>query len=205
MPLQLADLQRGDIMLKEFDGYSIVGAAISYGQYLLTSDHLFSSIVHAGILFDKMHIIESSGGGVAANHLLTGNRAYSYHVFRSVNADLADGTGTCAKVFFDIHKTHRTMNYSVPGAVKSLFRRHKAAQSPEDMDDLLTEVLGHRGNQFFCSQFVVYIYQFVSYQLNQHAPPVFQLNAGNVNPAKLARMLRGMPQQFTYIGHLLPR
>ncbi len=75
--------------------------------------------------------------------------------------------------------------------------------SPADMDALLDRVLSGRNKSFFCSMFVVYVYQFVAEQCGVPAMTMFNESAAKVAPTKLASLLVSNPQ-FTEIGWLLP-
>ena len=200
MQLSVTDLQKGDILLKYSDG-SIISKAISAGQSFVGQTN--NTIVHAGLLCDQVHIVEAQGSGITLNNLLTGNKRYAYHVYRCNNRSIAAGAGTCAKMLSDIHKRTGAMSYSVPGAAKSLFNVGGAVKTPQSMDDLLTNVLEGRNNKFFCSQFVVYVYQFTAEQNGQRGATLFNINDAKSSPSTLASILVSSPN-FTEVGVLLP-
>lgn len=198
MPLSITNLKKGDIMLKYHDG-SIVSKAISLGQRIAGHRHI--NIVHAGILCDQVHIVESQGTGVVINNLLTGNNQYGYRVYRPTNSALGEGAGTGAKMFADIHKSGRALSYSIGGAVKSLGGHRSAPTPPKNMDDLMDRMLEGSKSPFFCSQFVVYIYQYAAEQSGIPAYTIFDMNAGKASPAALATVLT-QNSSFSYIGEL---
>jgi len=51
------------------------------------------------------------------------------------------------------------MKYNTPGVVTGIFGNKGTSKSAGEMDALLTKVLQGKGHKFFCSQFVVYVYQ----------------------------------------------
>jgi hypothetical protein len=201
MPGQLRcrDLAAGDILLKVNDG-SLVAGAIQLGQALRGGDN--PSIVHAGVLFDSTFIIEAQGHGISANDLRVQNRDYGYHVFRCLHPNMAAGAGTCAKMMFDIHHSGNALGYSITGAIGSLFGRRGRAATPTQMDQLLDRVLAGRQHRFFCSQFVVYVYQFVAEQNGIPAGRIFNVADAKVPPSLLAADLANH-SSFAEVGYLM--
>lgn len=195
--LTCRDLQPGDLLLKFSDG-GLVSKAIKIGQFF--TGHTNSSVVHAGILFDKHYIIEAQSSGISANDLRVQNQSYSYLVFRPRQTQLGQGAATCAKMMFDIQHEHQTLKYDLPGAVKSLAGGGRA-KSAASMDQLLDDILSGKGHPFFCSQFVVYVYQFVAAQCGLAASRFFPVSDAKVSPAALANMLSGHAG-FLQAGHL---
>jgi hypothetical protein len=197
--LRCRDLRPGDIMLKVSDG-SAVSGAIQLGQRLVGGAN--PQVVHAGVMFDSTYIVEAQGAGIIANDLRVQDQRYGYHVFRCTNSSMAAGAGTCAKLMFDIHARGKNLGYSVPGAVGSLFGRGRAA-SRDQMDDLLDRILAGRGQRFFCSQFVVFVYQFVAEQNGMSASAMFNLSDAKASPSTLASALSGRAL-FTEAGYVMP-
>ena len=198
-PLTCRDLQAGDVLLKVSDG-SFLNRAIQAGQSLTGGRN--AQITHAGVMFDKTYVIESVGAGITAGDLRIQHKSYGFYVYRCGNPNLAAGAGTCAKMMFDIHKAHGSMKYSVTGAAKSLFGSGKPT-TPDEMDGLLDRVLSGRNTPFFCSMFVVYVYQFVAEQSGMRAASMFNEDAAKTPPTKLASLLATHPQ-FSEHGWLLP-
>jgi hypothetical protein len=202
MPAKLLcrDLEPGDLMLKVSDG-SVIGKLIQFGQAARGGAN--PGIVHAGIMFDRTFIIESQGGGISANDLRLKNRHYGYYVFRCGRADVAAGAGTCAKMMFDIHQRGRNLGYSVSGAVGSLLGKSRGPASRGQMDTLLDRILEGKNHRFFCSQFVVYVFQFVAEQCGTGAATLFPFSDAKVPPSQLAAHLQNHPL-FTEAGWLFP-
>lgn len=198
--LRCRDLAPGDILLKVSDG-SVLSRAIQLGQGLVGDVN--SGVVHAGVLFDKTFVIEAQAAGIIANDLRVQDVHYGYHVFRCNREDMAAGAGTCAKMMFDIHARGKNLGYSIGGAIGSLFGGAGRAASRGDMDALLDRILAGRRQRFFCSQFVVYVYQFVAEQCGVAAAAVFNMSDAKVEPSVLAGALVRSPQ-FQEIGYLLP-
>lgn len=200
MGLNIAQLSKGDLLLKYADG-SLISGVISLGQKIVGQAN--TNIVHAGILCDQVHIVEAQGAGVVINNLLTGNNKYGYKVYRAVNPILGDAAGTCAKIFADIHKTSRNLKYTMSGAAGSLHSIPSSAKTPATMDELMDQILSGKNSPFFCSQFVVYMYQFVAAQNGIAPATLFSLNDAKASPAHLASLLQ-LSRQFTHIGDLEP-
>lgn len=198
--LRTRDLQPGDVMLKASDS-SILSKAISFGQNMV--GQLNTQIVHAGVMFDKTFIIEAQGSGISANDLRVQDKKYGYLVYRPVRANFGQGAGTCAKIMFDIQMRNKNLKYNLLGAIGSLFGRAGTAMTAADMDSLLDRILAGKGHPFFCSQFVVYVYQFVAEQNGVPASQMFNLNDAKVSPSVLASKLRGSAD-FKEAGYMMP-
>jgi hypothetical protein len=178
-------------------------------------------IVHAGVMFDRTYIIEAAREGIRANDLRVQNKGITYTVHRCVRTDMAQGAATCAKMLFDIHqrrttrheitlgskrfrwKTGGPLSYSVAGALKSLAGAGGVATTPTEMDDLLTDILAGEAHPFFCSHFVVYVYQFVGVQCGLQASSVFPDAAATIHPSALAGMLEVL-SFFNQVGFMVP-
>jgi hypothetical protein len=197
--LRCRDLRAGDIMLKVSDG-SVLSKAIKFGQRLVHGAN--PEVVHAGLMFDSTYIVEAQRSGIIANDMRVQDLHYGYYVFRCTNNNMAAGAGTCAKMMFDIHGRGRNLGYSVAGAFGSLFGRGRAA-TRDQMDALLDRILEGRGQRFFCSQFVVYVYQFVAEQNSVPASAVFDLSDAKASPSALAAALSGHGM-FAEAGYLMP-
>lgn len=197
--LRCKDLAPGDILLKISDG-SIVSRAISFGQNLM--GQLNPAVVHAGVMFDKTYLIEAQGGGITAHDLRVQNKPFAYLAFRPRKRNLADGAGTCAKLMFDIQHQHKTLNYDLPGAVASLFGATGKAKDARSMDQLLDDILTGKGHPFFCSQFVIYVYQFVAEQNGMPGSHLFPQSDAKVSPSVLASALNGNGE-FREVGYLM--
>lgn len=199
--LRCADLRAGDLMLK-FNAGSVINQAIALGQR--AAAQLNPQVVHAGVMFDNIFIVEASGGGIHASDMRVQNASYGYLVYRPRSMAIANGAGTCAKMMFDIQVRHGNLKYSVPGAVKSLFPGGGAGpRGPGDMDQLLDRILEGRTHRFFCSQFVVYVYQFVAEQNGISGASLFALPDSKVSPSTLASLLQANPH-FAEAGYMMP-
>jgi hypothetical protein len=198
--LRCGDLMPGDILLKVSDG-SLLSGAIQFGQAFVGG--LNTSIVHAGILFDATYIIEAQGSGISANDLRVQNLAYAYYVFRCAEPHMGAGAGTCAKMMFDIHGQGRNLGYSVIGAIGSLLGSPGRAATRTEMDRLLDRILEGRDQRFFCSQFVVFVYQFVAEQCGVAATSLFDTSDAKASPSTLATSLN-RHRLFAEVGYLMP-
>lgn len=195
--LRCNDLSSGDIMLKIYDG-SIFSRVISMGQTGLANP----KVVHAGVMFDSNYIIEAQASGISANDIRVQNKEVAYIVYRATNTAMGEGAGTCAKMLFDIHKRHGSMKYNLIGTVKTRVGGPGAPKTPEDMDALLDQVLGGGQSRLFCSQLVVYVYQFVAAQSGIAASRVFNMSDAKASPSALASILQKNPT-FREAGYMI--
>ena len=85
--------------------------------------------------------------------------------YRCTNTNMAQGAGTCAKMMFDIHALNGNLKYGLLGAIKSILGSRGTPLTPDAMDKLLSRILEGKREEFLCSQFAVYVYQFVAEQL----------------------------------------
>lgn len=204
--LRCRDLCAGDILLKvadyAFNKSGIGSRVIRFGQSLAGSAN--PDIVHAGIMFDGTYIIEAQSAGVSAHDLRVQNKPYGYYAYRCKDSEMARGAGTCAKMMFDIHQRHGSMKYDVFGAIGSLFGHGSGkAATPDQMHHLLDEILKGRNNGFFCSQFVVYVYQFVAEQFGRPPASIFAYSDAKATPSALAASLV-RNGRFSEVGCLFP-
>ena len=192
-------LRPGDVLLKVSDG-SIISKAISLGQSL--RGQVNPRVVHAGVMFDNNYVIEAQGGGISANDLRVQNLKYGYIVYRPKRLNLGDGAGTCAKLMFDIQSRNKNLSYDLRGAVLSLVGKPGKAKTATSMDGLLDRILEGKGQPFFCSQFVVYVYQFVAEQNGMPGMSLFNLNDAKASPSLLASKLQASVH-FAEAGYLI--
>jgi len=205
MPIQqlkCKDLKPGDIMLK-FSDESIVSKVIKTGEKLLDKKEN-SDVVHAGVLFDNNIIVEAQGPGVSANDLRVQNKKYGYIVFRAKKAELASGSAEFAKILFDSHQNNQKQKYNLFGAVGSLFKKKDKLPTAEDLESRVEAIFTNKKHKFFCSQFVVFVYQFVAEQNGIKASDVFKVKDAAVAPSQLAVLLVDNAKFFEEIGYLVP-
>lgn len=202
MPSQLRsrDLCAGDILLQASHG-SASNRLIEFGQAITGGQN--ASIIHAAILFDAHYVIESSGKGLDAADLRVANKDYGYLVFRCHDRDLAQGAATTAKMLFDVHARGQNLSYSYLGALASIFRRSGTAASSSALDSRMEQLLAGRSHPFFCSQFVVFCYQFAGEQGGAHAASLFPFSDARISPSALAASLC-RHRLFGEAGYLLP-
>ncbi|MGH9859635.1 MAG: hypothetical protein ACRD5F_06390 [Candidatus Acidiferrales bacterium] len=72
------------------------------------------------------------------------------------------------------------------------------------MDELLDRILAGKDHPFFCSQFVVYVYQFVAEQCGLPGASLFNMADAKVAPSRLYTHLKGHAM-FREAGYLLPK
>ena len=71
------------------------------------------------------------------------------------------------------------------------------------MDSTLDKIVEGRTHRFFCSQFVVYVFQFVAEQNGIPAASYFALRDGKISPSTLASMLQSSTM-FTEARYMMP-
>ena len=194
------DLKAGDVLLK-MATQSFSNKIIQFGQRLVGQPNAF--LAHAAIALDTQFAIEAQKVGVTANHLAMKNKDCGYYVYRCTNSSLANGAATCAKMYFDIAQTSGKAKYDTLGAGKSIFGNAGSAKTAAEMDALLDALLKGRNHDFFCSQFVVYVYQLAAYQSGLAAKTLFNISDAKVSPSVLASLLQGNPY-FQEAGYMLP-
>lgn len=195
--LKCKDIQAGDVMLKIYDG-SIFSRVISLGQMGLAN----AKVVHAGLMFDSNVIIEAQASGISANDIRVQNKSVAYIVYRPSNGQMGKGAGTCSKMLFDIQHRHGSIKYNLLGTVKTRFGNAGAPKTPQDMDTLLDHVLSGKQRRMFCSQFVVYVYQYVAEQSGVAASRVFGMSDAKASPSALAGILQ-KNAAFKEVGYMI--
>ncbi len=195
--LKSRDLKGGDILLKLNDG-SLTNKLIALGQ----RGELNAQIVHGGIMFDSNIIIESSGPGLIANDIRVQNKAKGYIVYRPTNNNLATGAATCAKMMFDIQGKNNSLKYNLIGTVKTKFGETGNAKSANEMDELCQRILTGKNTPMFCTQFVVYVFQWVASQSGISANSIFSINDAKATPSRLASILQGN-SSFYEAGYMI--
>lgn len=194
------DLKPGDVLLKMATP-SVTHKLIKLGQRLAGQPNAF--LAHAAIALDTQFAIEAQKAGVTANHLAMKNKDAGYIVYRPHKPALGTGAATAAKLLLDINQRTGQLKYDAIGAAKSLIAGSASAKTAADMDALLDNMLGGHAHPFFCSQFVVFVYQFAGLQSGMGATAVFSLPDPKVSPSALASMLVANPQ-FSEAGYMLP-
>lgn len=198
--MRCSDLRGGDILI-QYGAGSVVGKLITFGQWARGQKQ--ASLVHAGVMFDNHYMIQALGAGISGTDIRVQDANYAYEVYRATRPNLATGAATCAKMMLDIHAAHGTMKYSVMGAVGSLVGS-SSVKTATGMDRLLSDILGSKGHPFFCSQFVVYVYQFVAEQNGMKGSLLFNAGDTKISPAALASSLDRNTAFFKHVGDLKP-
>ena len=174
---------------------------IRFGQELAGQPNAF--LGHAAIALDTQFAIEAQAHGITANHLAMKDKECGYIVYRPNNASLGRGAATAAKLLLDVNQRHGNLKYGAGGALKSIFGGPGVAKSGGDFDTLLDRVLAGRNQPFFCSQFVVYVYQWAAEQSGMSPQSVFSVSDAKATPSVLASTLVSNPR-FAEAGYMLP-
>jgi hypothetical protein len=194
------DLKPGDILLK-MATEKLSHKIISLGQSLVGQPNAF--LAHAAIALDTQFAIEAQSAGVTANHLNMKNKSAGYIVYRPRNPALGTGAATAAKLLLDINQQTGQLKYTKVGAAMSIVGQSGSPKTAADIDALLDKVLSGRGHPFFCSQFVVFVYQFAALQSGLSADAVFAVADPKVSPSALASLLLTNPS-FSEAGYMMP-
>ncbi len=197
--LHCTDLRGGDIMLKILDVNSKFNRQIGRVQQLRGYSNY--NIVHAGIMEDTACIIEAEESGLEEQSLLEKNIHVSYIVYRANNPKMAEEVTREAQLLYYTHLQRKSVRYNKLGLLPSLFGRGKP-KSAKKMKKIYHKIISGRNNPMFCSQFVVYLYQWIAEQLGISAKEIFDRNDSKVPPAKLAEMLENNTF-FTEVGYII--
>ncbi len=197
--LKCRDLKSGDIML-QFNSGAIAAKIIQLAERLVgQANH---SVVHAGILSDQDTIVEALTNGITKCTLRRSDHLHlSYWVWRATAMNIGTGAGTCAEMMCDIHKAQKTIAYNTFGLTGALSTGNSKPLSALTMDEILDKILHGKGHPFFCSQFVIYTYQFVAAQNGLTPSQAFNVNDAKVSPARLTALLQQSPM-FQHVGLL---
>lgn len=194
------DLRPGDILLKMATN-SLTNRVIRIGQQLAGQPNAF--LGHAAIALDTQFVIEAQAHGITANHLAMKDKDCGYMVHRPRNRELGQGAATAAKLLFDVQQAQGNLSYNLLGAVGSLFGGSGRAKTPDDFQDLFDRIISGRNQPFFCSQFVVYVYQWAAEQSGLAPRSIFAVSDAKATPSVLASKLVGNPS-FVEAGYMLP-
>jgi hypothetical protein len=174
---------------------------IRLGQRLAGQPNAF--LGHAAIVLDTQFAIEAQARGITANHLAMKNEDCGYIVYRPNDAALGQGAANAAKMLFDIHQRQGNLSYGAGAAVRSVLGEPGEARTGKDFETLLGRILSGSEQPFFCSQFVVYVYQWATEQSGLASETVFSLSDAKATPSLLASKLVDNPL-FTEAGYMLP-
>lgn len=194
------DLRPGDILLKMATN-SLTNRIISLGQRLAGQPNAF--LGHAAIALDTQFAIEAQAHGITANHLAMKNKECGYLVHRPKNRALGQGAANAAKLLFDVHQSQGNLSYGAVAAAGSLLGGPGQAKTGSDFDALCDRILSGRNQPFFCSQFVVYVYQWAAEQSGMQPESIFSVSDAKTSPSLLGSKLVGNPQ-FAEVGYMLP-
>lgn len=198
--LRCRDLKPGDVLLKMANN-SLTSRIVQLGQQLARQPNAF--VGHAAIALDTQFVIEAQGAGVTANHLAMKNKNCGYIVYRPKSPELGQGAATAAKLLFDVHQRQGNLDYGAAAAAGSLLGGPGRAKSSGDFDALCERILSGRSQSFFCSQFVVYVYQWAAEQSGLPPESVFGVSDAKTSPSLLASKLVANPR-FGEAGYMLP-
>ena len=193
-------LKAGDIMLKVINPSKFFNRGVRLVQKL--TGHLNYDIVHAGIMRDSVVIIEAQSKGLEERSLLQKNVDVGYIVYRATNPNLAEGAAIAAKLLYEIHMQHKSISYNNRGLFPSVFFRPKKPKTADEMEKIYQKIIHAHNSPMFCSQFVVYSYQWAATQMGIPSQQIFNIDDKRANPARLAEILQGNPQ-FLEIGYMI--
>lgn len=201
-------LERGDILLKRADLFSLMHIGIALGQKIGGSSK--ATTVHAAIYVGGDHIAESSGSGLALMPL--GGLA-TWKVYRQANGGtLAPLAATVAMHLVDrARRTSGFGGYNTSVAARSAFEEGRDGDSiTSEISDFANQALSEIGGDsrtFFCSNFVVQCYSIASEYDNAasgiggslYAIP---LDHERTSPADLAEFFEGPRSGWYKVGEM---
>jgi hypothetical protein len=206
----LGALSPGDVLLKYGDASvtSVLIVTIQNGWHILKP----TFFVHAALVAgpeDDLHALEMSGEGLFYNSLSTTNRRYAYEVFRPKADRFAGEAAALARPLAEL--AEKDKDHVIP------YNYEEMALSLTSFEDLVTQPdfeaqykrlctpgvardLASK-RKFYCSQFVVWLYQGAKYRTSPDEP--LWSTSEHVSPAIMAwQMKRKHPDRWQHVGHL---
>jgi hypothetical protein len=194
------DLAPGDLLLQVHSG-AVTSRIIEFAQR--EAHQLNSQVVHAAVMFDNNFSIEALGHGIQANDMRVQNAAYGYMVYRPRADALAKRAAKCAKAMFEINQSRKNLPYPWPHKMLgSLSADSGKADGADDMTKLFNRIRSGAKQPFFCSQFVVFVYQFAGQLIDYNPNAIFEASAARVSPSTLAALLQAN-SFFEEAGYLI--
>jgi hypothetical protein len=152
---------------------------------------LNSQVVHGGVMFDSTFMVEALRHGIQASDLRVQNAAYGYIVYRPCSEDLGKRAAKCAKAMFEINQHQKNLAYPLPHKMAgSLSANSGAAPEADEMVKLFRRISDRAKQPFFCSQFVVFVYQYAGQLVGINPASIFAASAAKVSPSTLASLLQ---------------
>lgn len=198
------DLRPGDLMLQAPSPAAGSRAIV----WLQRKAHQINpQVVHAGILFDNNYMVEALLEGITANDLRVQNAAVGYMVYRPKNGDLARRAAKCAKAMFEIHQNKGNLPYPLlkrpDKMVGALSADSGKAPEADALTKLYNRIADGETQYFYCSQFVVFVYQYAGELAGISPASIFASSAARTSPSTLAQMLVSN-HAFEEAGYLMP-
>lgn len=201
MPINIADLEKGDIMLKLNDG-SNVNRIIAAGQRLTNAEE-YKDITHAAVYHGNNIIVESIGEGVVRGDLRDPpRRDNTYLVFRCKNQALRQAAADRANQLWNAHRQHRNIKYGKAIAGRSVVKVPKRAPAAAAITNKANSILQGEDHTIFCSSFVTFAYQWAAVQANIPVANFFPFDDNSVAPSTLAALLERNQGYFEFVGVL---
>lgn len=195
------NLRPGDILLKVSD-QSWLNWFIENMQWVFGKSQN-SSVTHAGLCYDSTHIIEVQDTGIVSDDLTKENKPYGYIVFRCKNENLAKGAAEFARILADVSGESKNIKYAFLDALCAVREGTESANDKKGLEERIEKILTNQRHDFFCSQLVVFIYQFVAEQNKIKASDVFKLKDSLVAPSALGAQLADS-KLFDEVGYMMP-
>lgn len=194
------DLKPGDILVKLSD-QSWLSHVIENLQWLLGASN--SQVTHTAIISEQPYTIEVQDGEIRANSLKKENRPYGYIVFRCKNKKLAEGAATFARLLADKSATRNNLRPALLEVISTLGTGKEKTKDKMGIEGQVDKLLTDQRHDFFGSQLVVFLYQFVAEQSGIKPAEVFNFKAPLVSPTLLTAHLVDS-KTFDEVGYLMP-
>ncbi|MBI5715336.1 MAG: hypothetical protein HZC38_18215 [Chloroflexi bacterium] len=198
----LKDLRAGDVLVKYDDGSGTNTTIASIQQENPASAYWF---VHAALVTDKfsnLHALEMSGEGLVANDLTGHNKGFEYEVFRPKNSRIGE---TAARLIGDLAvrgQREKSAEYNFLGLTKLIADFDNMVTAEEFNVGYQHMLDGRHDEKYYCSQFVVWLYQGAKYRSGQPDNLWGDISV-HIGPPRLAKIMKfNLPQSWEHVGYL---
>jgi hypothetical protein len=198
----LKDLRAGDVLVKYNDGSATNTTIAAIQQENPASAYWF---VHAALVTDKfsnLHAVEMSGEGLVSNDLSGHNKNMEYEVFRPKNPKIGEAA---ARLIGDLavhgHR-EKSAEYNFLGLTKLIADFDKMVTEEEFNVGYQHMLDGRHDEKYYCSQFVVWLYQGAKYRSGQPDNLWGDISV-HIGPPRLAKIMKfNLPQSWEHVGYL---
>lgn len=142
---------------------------------------------------DSKNIVECTEKGLTKRPIdEKSNKWGGYIIYRPMRSEVSQSAGTAAELLSDTHRANGALPYNYVGAAASVLVRSQTPKSAIQMDQIFEQIIkkSKRGTfRMYCSQFVVYLFQWIGTQMGLSSSYYFNVNDERISPAVLAGLL----------------